>query len=162
MCKTSPCKCLNCLSSKNCKALGLLGLRIAIGIIFISHGYGKLFGNAPGMEMFTGMVAGLGFPLPALFAYLVALTEFLGGFAVLLGVCARFFSILIGIVMLVALVAVKKFSFPAGDVDLALLMITVALATSGPGMYSLATMMGKHDENGCCKDEDHKHEQASK
>lgn len=157
MCKQSPCRCG---MSKTCKDWGLLALRVAIGVIFIMHGYGKLFGGAPGMEAFTGMVDRLGFPLPALFAYAAALAEFVGGIAVLLGVCTRFFSVLIAIVMLVALVAVKKFGFPAADVDFALLMISIALACMGPGMYSLSCMMGKKQGDACCQDGEHKHEPA--
>lgn len=158
MCKNSPC---NCMSSKSCKSCGLLALRIAIGVIFILHGYGKLFGHAPGMEMFTGMVAGLGFPAPALFAYAAALSEFLGGIAILLGVATRVFSALIGIVMLVALVGVKKFAFPMADIDLALLMISIALFCMGPGKYSVMAMAcGKKEEgeDGCCgANGSHKH-----
>ena len=128
------------------------------------------------MEVFTGMVDRLGFPLPALFAYAAALAEFFGGIAVLLGVFTRFFSALIAIVMLVALVAVKKFAFPAADADFALLMISIALVCMGPGAYSLSCMMGekkngdaccndtgcKKNGEGCCNDGEHKHEHGTK
>ncbi len=159
MCKNSPC---SCFGSKDCKSCGLLALRIAIGVIFILHGYGKLFGDAPGMEMFTGMVAGLGFPAPALFAYAAALSEFLGGIAILLGVATRVFSVLIGIVMLVALIGVKKFAFPMADLDFALLMTCVALFCMGPGKYSLMSTAcdkdGGKEKEGCCgANEGHKH-----
>lgn len=148
------------MNSKNCKDWGLLALRLAIGVIFILHGYGKLFGHNPDMTMFTGMVSRLGFPMPAFFAYAAALSEFLGGIAILLGIATRVFSVLIGIVMLVALIGVKKFAFPMGDVDFALLMIAVALFSMGPGKYSLGCMMmGKKEgeEQTCCKDGEHKH-----
>ncbi|MDO8618182.1 MAG: DoxX family protein [Candidatus Uhrbacteria bacterium] len=122
---------------------GLLALRIAIGVIFIQHGWGKLFGDAPGMEVFTGMVGRIGFFAPALFAYAAALSEFVGGIAVLLGIWTRWFSALIGIVMFVAFVFVKKFAFPAGDADFALLAIAITLTLTGPGMFSLARYFGK-------------------
>lgn len=115
----------------------LLVLRIAFGIIFVIHGYGKLFGNAPGMEAFTGMVAAIGFPAPVLFAYIAALAEFLGGIAALLGVWLNIFGPLIAVNMIVAFAAVKNFSLPKGDVDLALLAIAIALTLLGPGCYSL-------------------------
>ena len=130
----------NCRSSRDC---GLLALRIAVGVIFILHGYGKLFGGAPGMEAFTGMVAGIGFPAPALFAYVAALSEFLGGIAILLGVFTCVASTLIGIVMLVALVMVKKFNLPMADADLALLGSAIALMCMGPGRYSIAAQFCK-------------------
>ena len=143
-----------CPCAHSCKDWALLALRIAIGIIFILHGWGKLFGNAPGMTAFTGMVGMLGFLLPTVFAYAAALSEFLGGIAVLLGVCTRVAAGLIGIVMIVALVIVKKFSFPAADVDLSLLAITIALALMGAGRYSVMGMMKKDGESrSCCKPE---------
>ena len=58
------------------KSWALLVLRLAAGAIFLIHGYGKLFGNAPGMEGFTGMLLHLGFPMPSFWAYLVAVLEF--------------------------------------------------------------------------------------
>lgn len=132
-----------CSCTSSCKGWALLALRIAVGGIFIFHGWGKLFGNAPGMTAFTGMVGMLGFPAPVLFAYAAALSEFFGGIAVLLGVFTRAAATLIGIVMLVALVLVKKFSFPAADVDLSLLATAVALALMGAGAYSVEGMMKK-------------------
>jgi putative oxidoreductase len=140
----------------------LLVIRLAAGIIFVLHGYGKLTGN-PSLEMFSGMVGNLGFPMPMFFAWIVALTETLGGLALILGIFVRPAGVLLSIVMLVALGMVKKFALPAADVDLALLGISIALAIAGPGHLSLAhKMMGKD----CCQDEeccggheghDHKH-----
>lgn len=136
----------NCSSKHNRKSWALLILRIAIGVIFIVHGYGKLFGNMPGMTAFTGMVAGLGFPMPAFFAYCAALSEFLGGIALLLGIWTRVFSVLIMIVMVVALMGVKKFALPQGDPDVALLAIAIAIHLMGPGRFSLAAKMGMKKE----------------
>ncbi len=124
------------------KSKGLLVLRIAAGLIFVLHGWGKLTGN-PSIEMFAGMVGGLGFPMPMFFAWVVALTEFLGGLALIVGIFVRPAAVLLSIVMLVALGMVKKFALPAGDVELALLSIAVALALVGPGRFSLAAMMMK-------------------
>lgn len=130
-----------CNSKEQCGDVALLILRIALGFIFIQHGYGKLFGDAPGMTAFTGMVATLGFPAPALFAYAAAFSEFFGGIAILLGIFTDIASIAIAIVMLVALIGVKKFSFPLADVDLALLAMAIAIYFMGPGAY--VVMKGK-------------------
>jgi putative oxidoreductase len=139
----------------------LLVIRIAAGIIFVLHGWGKLTGN-PSIEMFAGMVGNLGFPMAGFFAWVVALTEFLGGIALILGVFVRPAAVLLSIVMLVAFGMVKKFGFPAGDPDFALLGISIALALSGPGHFSLAhKLMGKDAKSmeECCggHGHDHKH-----
>lgn len=131
------------MNSHSCKSWALLILRLVAGIIFVIHGYGKLFGDAPGMAMFTNMVAGIGFPMPSFFAYLAAITEFVGGIALILGIGLRVAAPLLGIVMVVAFAIVKKFNLPAGDADLALLAIVVALAMMGPGRYSVMGMMKK-------------------
>lgn len=121
---------------------GLLVLRLAAGIIFVLHGWGKLTGN-PSIEMFAGMVGNLGFPIPLFFAWVVALTEFLGGIALILGIFVRPAAVLLAIIMLVSFSMVKKFGFPAGDPDFALLGISIALAKMGAGNYSVAGMMMK-------------------
>ena len=139
---------LKCCGSA--RDIGLLALRIGVGSIFIMHGYGKLFGGAPGMDMFTGMIGGLGFPLPALFAYAAALTEFVGGIAILLGLFTSVAAALGAIVMLVAMFLVKKFAFPASDVDLVLLTSLIALGCLGAGRYSLASVFKMKKYDGCC------------
>lgn len=125
------------MNNRNCKSIGLLVLRLAAGAIFIYHGYGKLFGDAPGMEMFTGMITGMGFPAPAFFAWCAALTEFFGGIALVLGVATPVVSSLLAVVMLVAFIVVKNSMLPAGDADLALLGIVIALIAMGPGAWSI-------------------------
>lgn len=153
------------LCPKGCGGYGLLALRVATGVIFMMHGYGKLFGGNPGMDAFTGMVAKLGFPLPSLFAYLAALSEFLGGIALILGVWTSVASIFLAIVMLVALFMVKKLSFPMADIDLALLASVVALHCLGAGKWSLMKTCcgssksccdaeGKKEGGACCKEEE--------
>ncbi len=120
----------------------LLVIRLAAGLIFVMHGYGKLTGN-PSLEMFSGMLDGMGFPMPMFFAWLVALTEFLGGLALLAGIFVRPAGVLLAIVMLVALTVAKKLKFPAADIDLALLGISIALAMTGAGRWSVAALMLK-------------------
>lgn len=133
------------MDGKKCLDCALLVLRLAAGVIFVLHGYGKLFGGNPGMTAFTGMINGLGFPAPALFAYLAALTEFLGGIALILGVFVPPAAALLVIVMLVAWGAVKKFALPAGDPDFALLAISVALFMTGAGRHTVMSLFGKKD-----------------
>lgn len=124
-------------------AWALLVLRIAIAIFFITHGYGKLFGTAPGLEGFTGMLAGLGFPAAGAMALLVGVAEFFGGIALLLGVFTRFSAFWLALISLVAWITVKGFGLPAGDLDLLSLGGTLALLFAGPGMYSVSKYLKK-------------------
>lgn len=141
----------------DCKSAALLVLRIAAGIIFIYHGYGKLFGDI-GMANFTGMVDGLGFPAPAFFAWCAALSEFVGGIALILGAFTTVAGVLTAITMLVAFIGVKNSAIPAGDADLALLAISAALAMMGAGKWSVDALIckkwcvgkGKTEAKGCC------------
>lgn len=138
-CGNSSCDCRSSMSMKHAKAK--LILRVAAGLILVMHGYAKLNG---GMDMFTGMVAGLGFPMPTLFAYLAALTEFVGGLCLMLGLATRPAAALITINMLVAWGMAKKFNLPKGDIDLMLVATSVAFLLSGPGKLSL--------DSKCCKE----------
>ncbi len=152
-------KCgLSCVCNcKNAKDWALLALRVALGVIFVFHGYGKLWG-APGIEAFTGMIDKIGFPAPALFAYLAALSEFVGGIALLAGIGTTIASGLLVVVMLVAILAVHGIKFPGIDAPLSLLAMSLAVLLMGPGRYSLAAMMCKGCEDGgrCCNKDDAK------
>jgi len=132
----------------------LLAVRISIGLFFVTHGYSKLFAAAPGIEGFTGMLAGLGFPAAVLFAYLVGIAEFFGGIAILVGLFTRFSAFWLSIITVVAWVMVKGLGFgfgEEGNLDLLALGGTLALVAAGPGMFSLSEKMKQkpmqHDES---------------
>ena len=96
--------------------LGLLVLRLALGVIMIAHGWQKI---ADHMHMITGMMHQLG--LPAFMAYLVVAAEFGGGILVFVGFLTRLAALAIFVDMLVAILKVhlpnglfapKGFEFP--------------------------------------------------
>jgi putative oxidoreductase len=65
--------------------LRLLGLALAFG-----HGWAKVAGLASGGgDRLVNAVAGLGFPMPAVFAWAAGLSEFLGGLLIAAGLAAR-------------------------------------------------------------------------
>ena len=86
--------------------LGPLALRLYLAPIFIAAGLTKI----TGIEDFANWLGnpdwGLGLPAPTLLAYLAALTELVGGFALLFGIAVRWFTIPLMITMLVAIFAV--------------------------------------------------------
>jgi len=113
---------------------GLLALRVSVAIIFIFMGWAKL-GD---ISAFAGMLEAKGFFAPQFFAYLVAGVEFLGGLGVLFGVYLRFFSKLLAIVMIVALLVVHAGGeFKAAMAPIALLGSTLALMFMGGGDWML-------------------------
>ena len=120
------------------RPLGLLVLRIALGIIFLSHGYPKLAHLRGGTQM-QGFFVEHG--LPGYFAYLAGVIETFGGGLLLLGLFTRAAALLLGIEMCVAIwkvhsghgyLAVHDYEFP-----LALAAACFALATVGAGLISL-------------------------
>ena len=130
-------------SDEKKRDVALLVLRVTAGAIFVFHGYGKLLGGAPGMAGFTKMVTGLGFPLPDVFAWAAALSEFVGGIALILGLFPRIAAVFTAMVMLVALFMVKKGALPKADPDYALLAMSIAIMLMGGGRYALGRFLPK-------------------
>jgi putative oxidoreductase len=81
-----------------------LALRVAVGASLIPHGMQKLFMafNGPGMEKFAASLAGMGFSATTIMAWLVALTEFVGGTLLALGLLTRPAAATIFVFMMVA------------------------------------------------------------
>lgn len=114
-------------------------IRIAVGIVFIAHGYQKLF--IYGHAGVTGAMAQMGIPFPALSAWLIALTEFFGGLALLLGLFTRVAALPIAFSMIIALLQVHLkggFFLPAGfEYVFTLLFANISLAVGGGGALAL-------------------------
>ncbi|HAO81415.1 MAG TPA: oxidoreductase [Candidatus Veblenbacteria bacterium] len=112
---------------------GLLLVRIGLGAVFIIHGWQK-WQNLDGV---TNFFTGLG--IPGWMVYLVAATELVGGVAVLFGWLARFFSLGLVVIMVVAIISVNfKKGFVGGyEFDLVLLLMALAIALAGSGRYRL-------------------------
>jgi putative oxidoreductase len=115
--------------------LGLLLLRVALGIIFISHGYPKLTHPGAMQGMFTQHA------LPSYFQSVAGILELFGGALMILGLFTRVAALLLAIEMSIAiwkvhssggLMAVHNYEFP-----LVLLAGCFALATVGAGQASI-------------------------
>ncbi len=111
-------------------------LRAVAGVIFVVHGYQKLFS---GMEGFTQYVTSLGFP--GFMAWVAAGTEFFGGVALILGLFTRWAALGVGCVMLTAILKVHWGNGLTGDngyeYPLTLLCVAVSLILMGGGTLSL-------------------------
>lgn len=125
--------------ASRCREWGIALLRVVVGIVFLAHGGQKLF--VMGIGGFGGFLATLGIPAPVLMAGVVALVEFGGGLALLLGLATRLASLPLAATMLVAILTVhlpKGFFLPGGmEFALTLLAATLALVGLGSGKASL-------------------------
>ncbi len=120
-----------------------LVIRIALGSIFIAHGSQKLFGafDGSGMKGTIDFINSLGFKPAALWAWLLALTEFLGGLGLIFGLLTRVsaFGILVIMIVAAAKIHLKQgFFLPGGlEYNWALLAMALSLMLSGAGKISL-------------------------
>jgi len=130
-------------NKNNLNQWSLTLLRIVLGIIFIYHGYAKLFmkGALPTTAQFF---AAVGIPLANQAAVLVAFAEFVGGLLLIFGLLTRWTSVVLIIEMLVALfkVHLKQGFFispPAYGYEFVLLILAVlvVLLVNGPGALAL-------------------------
>ncbi|MEJ5920023.1 MULTISPECIES: DoxX family protein [unclassified Corynebacterium] len=76
----------------------LLILRLILGVIFIFHGWDKIFGT--GVEATTGYFVAAGIPQASLTVWVVALVELVGGALLILGLLAPTVAIILAIEML--------------------------------------------------------------
>lgn len=141
------------------QSLGLLVIRVVVGIIFVLHGVPKLVGGSGtseklssdqkrmlgdqfsaamengGIENTTKMLESLNVPNPKAMAWVTALTETLGGLAIILGIKTR--PAAIGLAT-TQIVAIGKMNGDKGliggyEFNLSLLAATAGIAIAGPG-----------------------------
>jgi len=132
-------------------ALGLLILRLVIGLTIAAHGAQKLFGwwGGPGMKGWTQTVGKLRIRPAMPWAWVAALSEFGGGLLLAFGFFSPLGSLAIAGAMLVAIATVhlpRGFWVTKGgyEFNLTLIAAVAALALTGPGAYSLDSALGVH------------------
>jgi putative oxidoreductase len=116
--------------------LALLALRIALGIIFLSHGYPKLAKNTAGIQAFFVQHG-----LPAYFVYISGVLEVFGGGLLILGLFTRVAGLLLAAEMAVAIWKVHSgggiFAVHIYEFPLVMGVSSFVLATIGAGVISL-------------------------
>ena len=128
--------------------LGLLVLRLVLGVAFAAHGSQKLFGwfGGYGIAGTGGWMESVGIKPGKVMAALAGLAEFAGGLLFAAGLGTAIAAGLITATMLVAIFKVhgpKGFWSQNGGYEMNLLIIAgaVAVALTGPGAYSLAAVL---------------------
>lgn len=141
---------------------GLFVLRLSGFGLALVHGLPKVVELATGASQMPAAVAALGFPLPTVFAWAAALSEFVGGLLVAFGLFSRTGAALAAFTMFVAaffrhhafahLLVSLKLRYVSeetlkgwGNPELALMYLAVMLAVviMGPGRIAFDSMIGK-------------------
>ncbi len=118
----------------------MMGVRVAVGTVFIVHGMGKF---NPGFAFALD-----NWGIPAAMQVPIALAEVVPGILLIIGILTRISSGLLAIVMLGAIFLVKGAQAFAGDgptteFDIVLMAAALLVAMMGPGRISLVRVISK-------------------
>jgi len=122
------------------KNSGLLLIRVGLGIMFIMHGYPKLFGGPEFWKNVGQAMQHVGITfLPMAWGFLAAIAETIGGFLLLIGLLFRPAALALAFTMLIA----SLHHLNAGDglmgsshaIEVG--VVFLGLAFLGPGKYSV-------------------------
>mgnify|MGYP001582789949 CR=1 FL=1 len=122
------------------KALAQTLLRVLLGLLFLVPGLGKSMDPAG----IIGMLGGLGFPIPALFGWILILSEILFGAALILGFKVKWTAWPLVIILAVATIMVHlpTLGTPMGPINVLFHLVGIAglivISTAGPGAYALS------------------------
>lgn len=128
--------------------LGLLFIRLFIGLSFSGHGAQKLFGfsGGHGLKGTGAFFDSIGIKPGVTMALLAGLAEFFGGILFALGLFTPLAGIMIAFTMVVAILTVSRkngFWITSGGYEYALMILVVAIsiAMTGAGKYSLDAIL---------------------
>ncbi|MEB8101013.1 DoxX family protein [Staphylococcus xylosus] len=106
--------------------IGILLIRLMLGLTFVIHGSQKVFG---GFVEPIQMMQGLG--LPAFIGVLLGLFEFIGGILMILGILSNYIAIGFIVIMLGALFTVHlSKGYMASEFVITLLIMNIAIILS--------------------------------
>lgn len=127
--------------------IGLLLIRIGLGIMFILHGYPKMFGGPETwVEIGTAtQYLGIDFA-PMFFGFMAGVTEFFGGIFLLLGLFfspSVFFLLVVMIVATISHIGASD-GFASYSHSIQMAIVFLGLFFIGPGKFSLDNTLQKN------------------
>lgn len=132
------------MASTKLTDIGILIVRVTLGVIFVAHGLQKLIGafGGPGIKGTTAMLDSIGIVPAQVWAWALALGEIAGGLFLILGIIPKLCALVIAVIMAVAIVKVhgpKGLFMMKGGFEYQLLIVSVCiqLMITGGGKYSL-------------------------
>jgi len=123
--------------------IGLLLMRLMLGVVFMFHGSQKLFSafDGRGLDAFASFLEKYDVPAPYFASVLTGCAEFFGGALVFLGLLQRLAVIPTIVVMLVAAFVVHGDAFSSQqdgmEFPLTLAAVLAGLGFTGPGRISI-------------------------
>ena len=141
-------KLLGCSCAEKWGDLGILVLRIALGLVFFMHGYQKVF--QMGHEAVTGFLSSLGFPMASIFAYILAYGELVFGAFLIVGLLTHWsakYAVVVAVVAFFTVHAGNGFFVSGGGYELIMLIFAAAVSVmiTGAGKYSIDAFLFKKD-----------------
>lgn len=128
--------------------LGLLIIRLVIGVLFIGHGAQKLFGwfGGHGLKGTGGWFESIGMKPGVTMALLAGLSELIGGILFALGLLTPLGGILIAATMFMAIIKVHGsngvWATSNGyEYNLTLIAVAIGIALIGPGQYAVDALL---------------------
>lgn len=128
--------------------IGLLIIRVVIGVLFVGHGAQKLFGwfGGYGLNGTGGWFDSIGMKPGVTMALIAGLAELTGGILFALGLLTPVAGLLIAGTMAMAILKVHGqnglWSTSNGyEYNLTLLAVAIGIALIGPGHYSLDALL---------------------
>ncbi|GBF10844.1 MAG: DoxX family protein [Tepidibacillus sp.] len=129
--------------------LGLLIIRLVVGLTFAGHGSQKLFGwfGGYGLKGTGGWMESIGVKPGVLMAFAAGISELVGGLLFTFGLYIPFAALLIVITMLVAIFTVHgKNGYWATangfEYNFILIAVAIGVALIGPGAYTVSALLG--------------------
>jgi putative oxidoreductase len=116
--------------------------RVAVGLVFVQTGWGKL----QDLDKVTAFFTQLHIPAPAFQARLVAGTELVGGSLLMLGLLARLASLPLAFSMIVAILTAKREALDGigslfGFEEFTYIVVFLWIAIAGPGPVALDRLL---------------------